>query len=257
MIDLQSVLGTEQATTFVESLQTVIHQLEVRQQHLVEELRDTSATLNAVKQIMAGSLTEATDAIEIATIVSLEDTEASHLQGPEGSNEEEEEEEEVAPSTKSRRSSTKSSTKTKATKTKRRKSSAKLGRRPKLSPKASKAETPTGEDLAESSTHTEISSSDAIAAASNFNPRESVLKEFQDQTLRTSIKTILERNAGQPMSTDDVLQALYGKRISQENLQMARRVIVVELSKGKLAGIWANVDGRRGHYIMPLDEDQA
>ncbi|MGG6294985.1 hypothetical protein ACQ4M4_11210 [Leptolyngbya sp. AN02str] len=254
---LESALGTQRAETFVESLQVVVRQREARQRQLLEELQTTAETLGAMKQLMNGSRPELASAIEVATIVPLEEGEAAPLQtdeleeeGAEVSTAEEaeamEEPDDGTPAMEEPEPSTKRQSN-------RRKMSTKLGRRPKTtarkSPKTTKASR--AAESADPSEETSESSAEPSEGKSNFNPRESVLKEFQGQTIRAAIQTVLERHAGQPFSTNDVLEALYGKRISQENLQVARRLITVELSKGKLAGVWTNVEGQRGHYMAP------
>ncbi|MGG6297543.1 hypothetical protein ACQ4M4_24375 [Leptolyngbya sp. AN02str] len=225
MIDYQDILGEKQATAFVESLQTVVEHLEVRQQQLIAALQQTAATLSAFKQLQGGDANQPLDAIALATIAHLEDDSLPQLQAvaeeisdatihPE-TNEQPEVETIQEPSQKARRNRKLTSSK--------------------------------------QSTRDESESKESSSSDSSFNPRHALLREFEGKTVRDAITTILQRQPGEPMNTEDVTRALYGRRISQENLKAAKRLVVVELSKGKLANRWANVEGKRGYYVFPSE----
>lgn len=89
--------------------------------------------------------------------------------------------------------------------------------------------------------------------SATFHPRRSTLREFQGQTLRDAISSILRRNAGDALSVDDVMYALYGKNVSKTGFKKAKPVVISELSKGKLANYWSSVAGRRGYYTIEPD----
>ncbi|MGV0027277.1 hypothetical protein [Phormidesmis priestleyi] len=99
-------------------------------------------------------------------------------------------------------------------------------------------------------------SDDTIAVTSStFSPRTSVLRSYQGKTIRDAIKMILQSEAGEEFSVNDILYALYGKTISKDALKLARPIVLAELSKGKMANHWSNVPGRKGYYTFLEDGD--
>lgn len=91
--------------------------------------------------------------------------------------------------------------------------------------------------------------------SSAFSPRTSVLRAYQGKTIRDAIKMILQSEAGEEFSVNDILYALYGKTISKDALKVARPIVLAELSKGKMANHWSNVPGRKGYYTFLEDGD--
>ena len=99
-------------------------------------------------------------------------------------------------------------------------------------------------------------SEDTIAVTSSaFSPRTSVLRAYQGKTIRDAIKMILQSEAGEEFSVNDILYALYGKTINKDALKLARPIVLAELSKGKMADHWSNVPGRKGYYTFLEDGD--
>jgi hypothetical protein len=99
---------------------------------------------------------------------------------------------------------------------------------------------------------------DAIATddkRSTFSPRTSVMRAYYGKTIRDAIKMILQSEAGEEFSVNDILYALYGKTISKDALKVARPIVLAELSKGKMANHWSNVPGRKGYYTFLEDGD--
>ncbi|KAM3114766.1 hypothetical protein [Phormidesmis sp. 146-33] len=96
---------------------------------------------------------------------------------------------------------------------------------------------------------------DTAATSSTFSPRTSVLRAYQGKTIRDAIKMILQSEAGEEFSVNDILYALYGKTISKDALKVARPIVLAELSKGKMANHWSNVPGRKGYYTFLEDGD--
>jgi hypothetical protein len=95
----------------------------------------------------------------------------------------------------------------------------------------------------------------SVASNSTFSPRNSVLRAYQGKTIRDAIKMILQSEAGEEFSVNDILFALYGKTISKDALKLARPIVLAELSKGKMADHWSNVPGRKGYYTFLEDGD--
>ncbi|KAM3095811.1 hypothetical protein ACKFKF_24175 [Phormidesmis sp. 146-12] len=95
----------------------------------------------------------------------------------------------------------------------------------------------------------------AATSSSTFSPRTSVLRAYQGKTIRDAIKMILQSEAGEEFSVNDILYALYGKTISKDALKVARPIVLAELSKGKMANHWSNVPGRKGYYTFLEDGD--
>ncbi len=121
---------------------------------------------------------------------------------------------------------------------------------------------PTGKSAKKTKTATKGGTKSSAKASpaqkySTFHPRRSVLKEFEGKTLREAIRIILTRRANEALSINDVMDELYGKTISKESFKVAKSVVVVELSKGKLAKQWSSAPGQRGVYIFTTSESDS
>jgi hypothetical protein len=225
VIAYQEILSKAQAENFEESLHTLIEHLETRQHQLARELQEVTTTLQVFSRMSSGNLDEGIESsIVVDAIAHLESINRPQLETVE---------EPVSTSSNGAATvaaPTTSSTPEKAASTKGAKkagSSTKKAAEPKAS-----------------------SASSATVESGSFHPRRSVLKEFQGKTLSDTLKLILKRQVGKPLSLDEIMVTLYGKSISEKSAEIARPVVVHELSKGKGKGYWTSVTGRRGYYLI-------
>jgi hypothetical protein len=71
VIAYQAILGTNRATGFVDSVNTLIEHLEIRQQQLASELQETTTTLEVFKRL-SGSGDESGHSLPLSSIAHLE-----------------------------------------------------------------------------------------------------------------------------------------------------------------------------------------
>jgi hypothetical protein len=226
VIFYQDLLSKTQAANFGESLHTLIEHLETQQHQLASALQDTTTTLQVLKRLNGGQPEQMIDSSVVNEIAHLEAITLPQLQSmmaPIAADLEVSSSEDELTDTQS---AAKSLENTQAKSKGRRVSTPKT---PQVSSK--------GEDAPADNRF-----------SANFHPRRSVLKEFQGKILREALKTILKRKQGQPVSIDEVMLALYGKNISEKNAEIARTVVIHELSKGKSDGHWTGVPQRKGYY---------
>jgi hypothetical protein len=221
VIAYQDLLGKTQAASFEDSLHTLIEHLETRQHQLTSALQETTTTLQVLKRLNGNNAGQPFDLSVLENVahleaVSLLQPQAAALTGND----------EVADSTLNGTGAAEAGD-TPQAKSRKKSSTAKGAGKT-----ASKAEKETGE----------------AQAYSGFHPRRSILKEFQGKILREALKMVLKRKQGQPVSIDEVMLALYGKNISEKNAEIARTVVIHELSKGKGDGHWTGVPQRKGYY---------
>jgi hypothetical protein len=229
VIAYQEILGAEKAENFVESLQTLIEHLENRQGQLSTELQETTVTLEVFKRLRAGSNGTVTEAIAIEAISHLEQAVIPQLSAvPEPV-----ESEEAVASLDNTDVESAPEVVTEAPKSGRSTTSKRPKEKSLMSPAVAKPADP--------------------PKSLTFHPRQSILREFEGKPLQDAIIMILKRAVGEPFSIDDILSALYGKKIGKESIKAARPVVIAELSKGKLANYWSSVAGRRGYYMMKPD----
>ncbi|HEY9646165.1 MAG TPA: hypothetical protein V6C88_07345 [Chroococcidiopsis sp.] len=227
MVAFQEILGKTQAESFATSLQVLVNHLEIHQRQLISALQETTTTLEVFKRLGSGDSTKTVEPLTLAAIAQLEQTVVPQLHAiAEHAVREEvrpasiEADDDIAQATPAAEAvTTKPATKRKVT-------------------KASKKT---------------LSKSGGAQKYSTFHPRHSTVREFQGKTLREAIKIVLKRRENEALGIDEVMDALYGKTISKESYKVAKSVVVVELSKGKLAKLWSSVPGRRGHYIFTTD----
>ncbi|HEY9647516.1 MAG TPA: hypothetical protein V6C88_14160 [Chroococcidiopsis sp.] len=244
MAAFQEILGKKQAEQFSTSMNVLVGHLEARQRQLIAALQETSTTLEVFKRLGSADSASSIEPLTLTAIAQLEQAVVPQLQAiagqavqvaevlpiaetavaepaavvvPEAEETEIAEVDEPAPSGK---------------RAKKTKTTAKGGA--KSSAKASPAQ-----------------------KYSTFHPRRSVLKEFEGKTLREAIRIILTRRANEALSINDVMDELYGKTLSKESFKVAKSVVVVELSKGKLAKQWSSAPGQRGVYIFTTSDSDS
>ncbi|MDX2096336.1 MAG: hypothetical protein SFW36_01050 [Leptolyngbyaceae cyanobacterium bins.59] len=104
------------------------------------------------------------------------------------------------------------------------------------------------EDLPLPSETSDISDSDA-SDGKETNLTQLRLQSFRDMSLLDAIATILDRHPGQPMQTQELIEQVYGKRVSKESFKRIKLLMNSTLSRGKKANRWQNVEGRPGYYV--------
>jgi hypothetical protein len=221
MVSYQDLLSKAQAANFEESLHTLIDHLETRQRQLALALQETTTTLQVLKRLNgaeAGQLSESAVVDELAHLEAIHLPQLTATESSIGSNGDGDSASNDAPSAPTAVAEKPVSTRSKTVST------------------DSKAEVPSNDDR---------------QLPLGFHPRRSVLKEFQGKILRDAIKIVLKRKQGQHVSIDELMIALYGKNISEKNAEIARTVVIHELSKGKISGHWAGVPQRKGYYWIP------
>jgi hypothetical protein len=210
VIAYQEILGTEKAANFVESMQTLMEHLEVRQRQLATELHEITETIEVFKRFGTSDNGRIPEALQVAAIAHLEQADVPQLQAVTETVAPEDTDEGFEPPRKRR------------------------GRKAK-----------------------EVSESAVEEPEIAFHPRRSTLREFQGKTLRDAITMILQRRAGEALSVDDIMYALYGKNVSKAGFKAAKPVVISELSKGKLSNYWSSVAGRRGYYTIEPGASEA
>lgn len=253
MVAFQEILGKQQAEQFTTSLDAVVSHLEARQRQIIAALQETSTTLEVFKRLSSGNSAQTVTPITLAAIAQLEQAVVPKLEAIA---------EPVAPQAESfptaEASPTESAVET-AIETEPEieteiEAESELEPEPEVSeppPQAKRTKTPKAAPKTSKKTNTKGSSKGKAAQKyATFHPRRSVLKEFEGKTLRDAIKIILTRRANEAFTINDVMDALYGNTISPESFKVAKSVVVVELSKGKLTKQWSSVPGQRGVYMF-------
>ncbi len=223
MISYQEILGKTKAATFAESLSTLVGHLEVRQQQLAAALQQTTATIEALKQLDGKNGT-----FSLESLTKLDLSGEITIPTQNGAVAAEEEESVEAP----RRG---------------RKKGSKMAAKP-AAPVAEKPKRK-GRGPAKAAVSTAKTKESAPKRARGAS-RAGLLKEFQEKTLRESILLVLTRRKDEPVSIEEILQALYGRSVPRDTLKAAKPTIAAELSRGKANDLWIAVPDQPGRYMV-------
>lgn len=87
----------------------------------------------------------------------------------------------------------------------------------------------------------------------DFDSSSLRLREYRDLTMLDAIAAVMSRRAGEELHVDDVVNDLYGKRLSKTLYQKVKYITNKALSRGKQANRWRSVAGRLGYYVFPTE----